>query len=62
LASLITHQTPLIQIPQLRYANEVRAAMVANALSIIGLQAGDPSTRAAFEKLLGPGRWDRAAP
>lgn len=69
--NLITFRTPLIQMPRPVNADDIRRAFVANALSIgdastfgsdipyagIGLEAGNPATRQAFEKLLGPGRW-----
>ena len=69
---LTTFRTPLIQIPRPENADEVRRAWVANFLSIVdettfevpekqfpgvGLEAGNPITRDAFEDLLGPGAW-----
>lgn len=45
---------------------ELREAFIWEALSAVGLEAGNPKTRAAFEQLLGPvpggGRWDLDRP
>ena len=45
-------------------AQGTRAAIVANALSVIGVEAGDPKTRPILEELLGPvkGKWDLDRP
>lgn len=57
----ISWSTPLIEIPA---PQDRRNALVANALSIVDVEAGDPERRPVFEELLGPvqGRWDLGRP
>ena len=59
---MIDHHTPLIRIPW-HPDLDIRRAVVANALSIVNVQASD-STRPILEELLGPvrGRWDLDRP
>lgn len=63
---MITHKTPLIEIRRPEFADDIRRAMVANALWCVGLEAGNPETRPLFEELLGPvpggGKWDLSRP
>ncbi len=64
---MITWQTPLITIPWSPDL-DMRRAIVANALSIVGLHGGTPNTVDAFQALLGPmsdgspGRWPLSKP
>lgn len=55
---MITWETPLVSIPW-SPALDMRQIMIANALSVIGVEAADPRTRGIFDELLGPpkGGW-----
>ena len=59
---MIDRHTPLIRIPW-HPDLDIRKAIVANALSVVDVQAAD-STRPILEELLGPvkGRWDLDRP
>jgi len=52
---VITWQTPLVTIPW-SPGLDMRQASVANALSVINVEAADPRTRPILEDLLGPPR------
>ncbi len=57
----VSWRTPLVEVPALR---DRRKALIANALSVVDLEAGDPERKPLFEELLGPvqGRWDLGRP
>ncbi len=61
---MITYDTPLREIPRPANAVDIRRVVVANALSVVDLDASDKRTRPVLEALLGPvvGRWDLDRP
>lgn len=52
---MITWQSPLVTIPW-SPSLDMRQIMIANAQSVIGVEAADPRTRGIFDDLLGPPR------
>ncbi len=61
---MITYDTPLLEIPRPADAVDIRRVVVANALSVVDLDASDKRTRPIFAALLGPvaGKWDLDRP
>lgn len=61
---MIDNRTAVMRIARPVDADDVRRVVVANALSIVDVEAGDPRTRATLEALLGPvaGRWPLDVP
>lgn len=58
------HHSLLYTIDRPLLGDDVRRVIVANALCVIDVEAGDPRTRSILEELLGPvvGRWDLDRP
>ena len=51
----VSWRTPLVEIEQVeRSVISIRTAMVLNALSVVGVEAGDRESRPIFDQLLGP--------
>ena len=54
---MITHKSLLYEEKVPVFHKFIRQAMVANAVSVIGVEAGNKETRPIFDKLLGEGLW-----
>ena len=61
---MIDYNTPFETVAMPRDANETRKVIVANALSVVGINASKPETFKMFEDLLGPvsSYWDLKRP
>jgi len=62
--NMIDYNTKLTEVSFPLTGIEIRKIIVANAISFIGISAGNPLTYNKFEKLLGPvnGKWDLNRP